>query len=112
VITHFKNNVTKTRTVDPDQDLEARKRSTVNTMPVLFSKFFQLYKKKVCWWSGSALYPNSMTLWIRIEHNCWIRLRIKSIKIQKPAKNSAKAGRTYRILCSGWKFFPDTVVPI
>jgi hypothetical protein len=39
--------------------------------------------------SGSALEPDSMTLWIRIriDNKCWIwiRIRIKSIRILNPA---------------------------
>jgi hypothetical protein len=55
---------------------------------LLFSTFFQFYYEKVCFASGSALDPDSMTLWIRIpiELKRWILIRIyiESIRIHTP----------------------------
>jgi hypothetical protein len=46
----------------------------VNPGPVFESDF---YNKKVCFESGSVLDPDSMALWIRIEQQCCILIRIE-----------------------------------
>jgi hypothetical protein len=43
--------------------------------------FFKLGKNV----SPKVLDPDYMTLWIRIELKCWVRLRIDSIRIKNPA---------------------------
>jgi hypothetical protein len=79
----------------------------------LYFKTFKIYLLKLCWGSRSALYPDLMTLWIRIrvELKCWIRIRIrkKSILIHNPLNklanflkpNPQKVDRClYQITCS------------
>jgi hypothetical protein len=45
--------------------------------------FFQ-FCKKVCCRSGSALDPDSLSLWIRIELKCWIRILLNQSESTTP----------------------------